>query len=57
MAVVINEFEVVVEAPKPSEGESGGAGAAAAAPQMPTPHDMELINRRLEERQSRVRAD
>ncbi|HEX5705803.1 MAG TPA: hypothetical protein VFX96_00795 [Pyrinomonadaceae bacterium] len=56
MAVVINEFEVVVE--PPARGESAAEQpAAAAAPQGATPHDLELINRRLEERAARVHAD
>jgi hypothetical protein len=57
MAVVINEFEVVVEPPARGEGESPAVGAPAAAPQGPTPHDVELINRRLAERDARLRAD
>jgi len=57
MAVVINEFEVVVEPPARGEGESPAAGAPAAAPQGATPHDLELINRRLAERDARLRAD
>ncbi|HYN84563.1 MAG TPA: hypothetical protein VER32_04875 [Pyrinomonadaceae bacterium] len=56
MAVVINEFEVVVEAPARAE-ESAVPGAPSAAPQGATPQDVELINRRLEERAARVRAD
>lgn len=57
MAVVINEFEVVVEPPARGEGDSPAQGAPAAAAPSPTPHDMELINRRLEERNARLRAD
>lgn len=57
MAVVINEFEVVVEPPARGGGESPAQDTPAAATQGPTPHDVELINRRLAERDSRLRAD
>ena len=55
MAVVINDFEVVAE---PPPGAERGEGAATAAPPAaPTPQEIELINRHLDERAARVRAD
>ena len=57
MAVVINDFEVVVET-SGAEGAAapGGEGAARPATAM-TPQEIELINRRLCERAARVHAD
>ena len=53
MAVVINEFEVVVE-PPPAPSSSDEQPAPAAAP---TPQDIEQVVRRQMERAARVRAD
>lgn len=53
MAVVINEFEVVVE-PPPEAPASGEQPAQAAAP---TPQEIEQVLRRRMERAARVRAD
>ena len=53
MAVVINDFEVVVEPPPPPP-DSGEQPAQAAAP---TPQDIEQVVRRRMERAARVRAD
>lgn len=52
MAVVINDFEVVVEPPPPPD--SGEQPAPAAAP---TPQEIEQVVRRQMERLARVRAD
>ena len=61
MAVIINEFEVVVEPPgEPSGGEAGAEGSAAESggEQRPvTPQDVESIFRMQTERMVRVRAD
>lgn len=58
MAVVINEFEVVVEPPPRAESETASTPAASASHvAAPSPHDVELINRRLEDRAARVHAD
>ncbi len=53
MAVVINDFEVVVEPPPdtPAAGEQPPTQAAS------TPQDVEQIVRRQMERAARVRAD
>lgn len=53
MAVVINDFEVLVEPPP----EAPAAGQQPAAPAAPTPEEIELIVRRQLERAARVRAD
>jgi hypothetical protein len=53
MAVVINDFEVVVE-PPPEAPEAGEQPAPQAAP---TPQEIEQIVRRQMERAARVRAD
>ena len=53
MAVVINDFEVVVE-PKPEAPAPGEQPAPAAAP---TPQEIEQVVRRQMERAARVRAD
>jgi hypothetical protein len=56
MPVIINEFEVVSEAPAP---EGGGEAAQAAGPASlaPTPHDVEKILAHLAERLARLFAD
>jgi len=55
MAVVINDFEVVVESPAaPEAADEPGAPAPSAGP---TPQELELVSRRLHERAARVRAD
>ena len=52
MAVVINDFEVVVEPPEPS-----ASGEQPAQVPAPTPQDIEQVVRRQMERAARVRAD
>jgi hypothetical protein len=57
MSVVINDFEVVTEAP-PSQDRHGGdkqEGEAAQA-QGPTPHQIERVIEHHLERRARVRA-
>jgi hypothetical protein len=56
MAVVISDFEVVVEAP-PND-ESGARAAESAGPTnvVLTPQEMELLLERQEERAARLRA-
>ena len=54
MPVVINDFEVVVEPPPHDEA---AAGAQEGAPDVVlTPHEVELLLERQEERAARVRA-
>ncbi len=57
MSVIINELEVVSEAPAPS---ARGATGTAEQPQGPaarlTPLDVQLITSHLEERAARIRA-
>ena len=55
MAVVVNDFEVVAE-PAPGSDAPAEEGAQAQSPG-PTPHELELVYRRQEERAARVRAD
>jgi len=56
VAVVISDFEVVLE-PPPND-ESGARAAESAAPQnvVLTPQEMELLLDRQEERAARLRA-
>ena len=56
MAVVINDFEVVVETSGAESAAEPGESAAQTAATM-TPQEIELINRRLCERAARVHAD
>jgi hypothetical protein len=56
MAVVINEFEVVAEPPRQSEGAPAPGRGSEPTPQASTPRDVERIVRRLHERHARVRA-
>jgi hypothetical protein len=55
MTVIVNDFEVVAEPPPASESPAGSG--ASAPPEGPTPHEVELINRRQHERAARVHAD
>nr|HET6903969.1 hypothetical protein [Ktedonobacteraceae bacterium] len=55
MPVVINQFEIVSEPPPvyaPPEPEKQVASPSAQAP---TPHDIEVVMRHLQERLARVR--
>ena len=56
MAVVINDFEVVAEEALPAAEPSAATHAPAPA-SMPTPQELELVNRRQHEREQRVHAD
>lgn len=57
MAVIINDFEIAVEAPEPPPPDEGGqAGAADAAPRPPTPEDIVSVLEWSRERLSRVDA-
>jgi hypothetical protein len=56
MAVVINDFEVVAEDAPPAAATDAATRAPAPA-NMPTPHELELVNRRQHERAQRVHAD
>jgi hypothetical protein len=57
MAVIINDFEVVVEPPAtPSEEQPAGPADEGVAPQRLTPHDFDNIFRQRVERSLRVRA-
>jgi hypothetical protein len=53
MAVVINEFEVVAEAPPPA---TTAQGTEATPPAQPTPRDVERMMRHRIERALRVLA-
>ncbi len=53
MAVVINDFEVVVEPPP----DAPAAGQQPARPAGPTPEEIEQVVRRQLERAARVHAD
>lgn len=55
MAVVISDFEVVVE-PPPGEPAPGPAGEGAAPNVVLTPQEIELLLERQEERAARLRA-
>jgi hypothetical protein len=52
VAVVINDFEVVAEPPPPDQA----VDVKVEPPTPPTPHDLENILRRQQERTSRLRA-
>lgn len=54
MTVVVSDFEVVAEAPQDSPAVAEAAAPPAAAP---TPHEIEQVMRRQEERAARLRAD
>ncbi len=55
MAVIINDFEVVVEPPAtPSEEQSAEQADEGVAPQRLTPHDLDSILRQRFERALRV---
>lgn len=54
-SVVISEFEVVTEPPRPPAGAQAGEPAAQVAP-APTPHEIAQSLRRQAERLARVRA-
>lgn len=55
MAVVVNDFEVVAE--QPPRADAPAEAGAQPQPAGPTPQELELIYRRMEERAARVRAD
>lgn len=54
MTVVVSDFEVVAEAPQDAPGV---VEAAAPPPAAMTPHEIEQVIRRQEERAARLRAD
>ena len=59
MAIIINDFEVVVEPPAASAGEQGQESIRAeedVAPQTFTPHDFDNILRQRRDRLMRVQA-
>ncbi len=56
MAVVINEFEVVVEPPPGTTPPPEPAARDGEPPPGPTPHDIARLLARQEERLARVRA-
>lgn len=64
MAVIINDFEIVVEPPGQQQGAQAAASAAPARPSEKTPkpvalqpQDIERIMRHFEERGLRLVAD
>ena len=56
MAVVISDFEVVVEPPPNDEAGARAAESNAAANVVLTPQELELLLERQEERAARLRA-
>jgi hypothetical protein len=56
MAVVISDFEVVVEPPPNDESAARAAEQAAPSNVVLTPQEVELLIERQEERASRLRA-
>ena len=57
MPIVINEFEIMVEAP-PESGSTGETPQSPAQqPQTLRPEDIVLVERRHRDRMERVRAD
>ena len=56
MAVVINDFEVVLEPPAKGDDQGASAGGGDSKPQGSSPRDIERVVRRLSERLDRVRA-
>ena len=60
MAVIINEFEVVVEPPRSSEDQGQETPVAPAQQQAMeplSPFSLEMVMRQRLQRQARVRAD
>ncbi len=60
MAVIINDFEVVVEPPHPqtnSQPETAMPAVQQKAPEALTPLSLEMVMRQRLQRQVRVRAD
>jgi hypothetical protein len=60
MAVIINDFEVVVEQPPASNPPAGGQSQDRQQREQfvaPSPHDIELINRHFKKRNARLLAD
>ena len=56
MPVNISEFEVVVDPPPAAAPAASDANSAPAAPRGATPHEIEHILRREQERLARVQA-
>jgi hypothetical protein len=56
MAVIINDFEVLVEPPAAPQQAGAGAAAPAPAPRL-RPEEIERIVRHFERRRARLRAD
>ena len=55
MPVVVNDFEVVAEQPPRADAPAEANAQPPAAG--PTPQELEMVYRRMEERAARVRAD
>lgn len=56
MPVIINDFEVVADAPPPDRSAPAPEAASAAAPRGATPYEIEIMLRRELERLARVQA-
>jgi hypothetical protein len=56
MSVNINEFEVVIDPPQPSAETAPSEAAPLTNPRGATPHEVESILRRTDERLARLRA-
>ena len=56
MAVIINEFEIVVETPKQAEVEQATQASLANQPQRLSPRDLQDLLRYCQQREQRVAA-
>jgi hypothetical protein len=57
MSVIINDFEVVPEAPATAQQEAANARRAPEGPPPELEREIERVIRRKREREARVRAD
>ena len=57
MAVIINDFEIVVDPPAPPTGTGAGNTAQVPSPPPLRPEDIERIVRHFEQRRTRLVAD
>lgn len=56
MPVIVNELEVITEAPPPTPAPAGDDSPRPTAPTAPSPEDIEAIERYQAERASRLYA-
>lgn len=57
MPVVINDFEITVESPKPEAAQSAVPDDPEDAPQTLRPEDVARIERHYRKRKQRIKAD